>query len=160
MAIEKSEPQIEQPVVRAQEKALGYLLAEAHGLFRARLTQVLEGSTLHMGHVVLLSCLFTQNDLTQVQLVRLARVEKSSVVLFLDALEKDGWIQRRRHPNDRRAHLVHLTDSGRKRFAVIGKALGRAQDEMLAAFGREERTQLESLLLRLIGQLRDAASSA
>jgi len=145
----------EKIVVRTHEKAMGYLLAQAHNLYRARLAQVLEGTPLHMGHVVLLASLYARNDLTQVQLTRIAGVEKSSVVLFLDALEKDGWVERRRHPTDRRAHLVHLTDSGRERFIVIGKALGEVQEAMLSVFAPEERRQLEALLLRLIGHLQE-----
>ncbi|MGN6422178.1 MAG: MarR family transcriptional regulator [Asticcacaulis sp.] len=37
-------------------------------------------------------------------LSKVTGIEKSSVVLFLDALEKDGWVERRPHPGDRRAH--------------------------------------------------------
>src|SRR3569623_1291279 len=107
---------IEASINRQHQKAMGYLLAGAHGLFRAHLPKALEGTSVHMGQVVLLASLFAQNDLTQVQLTQVSGIEKSSVVLFLDALEKDGWVERRRHPTDRRAHLVHLTDRGRERF--------------------------------------------
>jgi DNA-binding MarR family transcriptional regulator len=72
------------------------------------------------------------------------------VVLFLDVLEKDGWVQRRRHPTDRRAHHVHLTDAGRKRFIRIGKKLDAAQTKALAGLSHGEQAELEKLLTKLI----------
>lgn len=145
--------QPEETVIAQHQKAMGYLLASAHHLFRARMVRALDGGPLHMGHVVLLASLYAQNDLTQAQLAQISGIEKSSVVLFLDALEKDGWVERRRHPTDRRAHNVHLTDSGRERFSVVGIRLEAEQTQALSVFSPDERTQLEGLLLRLIGHL-------
>lgn len=113
----------------------------------------LEGTSLNMGQVVLLASLYAQNDLTQVQLAQISGIEKSSIVLFLDALEKDGWVERRRHPTDRRAHLVHMTEDGRARFSLVGQGLHAAESQALAVFNTQDRTQLEGLLLRLIGHL-------
>ncbi len=140
-------------VIAAHQKAMGYLLATAHTLFRTRMTQAIAGEPIHMGHVVLLASLYASNDLTQAQLGQISGIEKSSIVLFLDTLEQDGWVERRRHPTDRRAHLVHLTDAGRTRFTAVGIKLDIAQSNALTVFSPEERTQLEGLLVRLIGHL-------
>src|SRR5262245_16510597 len=93
--------------------SIGFLLARTHGLIRARMVAALDGGALHLGHVALLSSLFAGNDQKQTQLVQGTGIEKSSVVLFLDALESEGWIERRPHAADRRAHAVHLTRKGR-----------------------------------------------
>jgi DNA-binding MarR family transcriptional regulator len=87
-------------------------------------------------------------------LSKVSGIEKSSVVLFLDALEKDGWVERRPHPGDRRAHRVHLTENGRARFTQIGLKLKAAQDEALSVFAPDEREAFERYLLRLIEGLR------
>lgn len=145
--------EIENKVIRQHQKAMGYLLATAHGLFRTRMAAVLDGTPLNMGHVVVLASLYAQNDLTQVQLSQISGIEKSSIVLFLDYLEKDGWVERRRHPTDRRAHLVHLTGEGFTRFTAVGLKLEAAQSNALAVFSPAERTQLEGLLVRLIDHL-------
>jgi DNA-binding MarR family transcriptional regulator len=133
--------------------SIGYALARAHSMFRARMTTALAGETIHLGHVVLLSSLFGKNDQTQTELTQTSGIEKSSVVLFLDFLEKDGWLERRRHPTDRRAHHVHLTDTGRKRFIRIGKKLEEAQSKALTKFSPIEQTKLEQLLMKLISSL-------
>ena len=145
--------EIEDKVIRHHQKAMGYLLATAHGLFRVRMAGSLDGTGLHMGHVVVLASLYAQNDLTQVQLSQISGIEKSSIVLFLDFLEKDGWVERRRHPSDRRAHLVHLTEDGFTRFQAVGLKLDAAQSQALAVFSPAERAQLEGLLVRLIDHL-------
>lgn len=145
--------EIEKKVIAQHQKAMGYLLVKAQGLFHAHMVKALDGTSLNMGQVVVLASLYAQNDLTQVQLAQISGIEKSSIVLFLDALEADGWLERRRHPSDRRAHLVHLTEAGRMRFIPVGQALYAAQTQALAIFEPSETQALESLLLRLIGHL-------
>jgi DNA-binding MarR family transcriptional regulator len=113
-----------------------------------------------MGHVLLLATLRAQRELhgdsilTQTQLARLTGIEKSSLVLFLDALEGDGWVERRRHPTDRRSHIVHLTESGAARFEKVGEQLYIRQEENLGVLSAAERTQMLTLLGRLIGHLK------
>ncbi len=142
-----------------EHRAIGLLLARAHALFRARLSAALEGGPLHLGHVVLLSSLYMRNDLTQSELAQISGIEKSSVVLFLDALEKDNWLERRPHPTDRRAHQVHLTSGGRARFAAVGGALHAAELEALSVLDGQERAQLTALLARLIAHLSELAAA-
>ena len=143
----------EDRIIAQHSKALGWLLAGAHGLYRQRMAAAVANESVNMGQVVLLASLFAENDLTQAQLSKVSGIEKSSVVLFLDALEKDGWVERRPHPGDRRAHLVHLTEDGRARFTQVGLKLKAAQDAALSVFSSDEREAFERYLLRLIGHL-------
>src|SRR5258708_27848110 len=130
--------------------SIGYALARAHNMFRARMTAALAGETIHLGHVVLLASLLGKNAQTQTELTKTSGIEKPSVVVFLDFLEKDGWLERRRHPTDRRAHHVHLTEAGRKRFIRIGKKLEEAKTNALAKFSPTDQAKLTQLLTKLI----------
>jgi DNA-binding MarR family transcriptional regulator len=140
-------------------QSFGYALATLHRLNRERLADTLTGTGLHMGHVLLLATLRAQRELdgesrlTQTQLGRLAGIEKSSLVLFLDALERDGWVERRRHPDDRRVHIVHLTEAGARRFEKVGHELHVRQQENLEPLSAGERDQLLDLMSRLISHL-------
>ena len=58
-------------------------------------------------------------------------------------------VQRRRHPTDRRAHALHITDEGRQTLARGRRLAGAAQNELLAPLDDAERAQLHELLLRL-----------
>src|ERR1044072_8286044 len=137
-------------------QSFGYAIALLHKLFRERLTKALAGTDLHMGHVLLLATLRAQRarhgdgTLTQTRLGQLTGIEKSSLVLMLDALEKEGWVERRRHPDDRRAHSVHLTDDGARRFETIGVKLDAQQQKNLAPLSVAEREQLMAMMSRLI----------
>jgi len=140
-------------------QSFGYAIATLHRLNRERLAETLEGSGLHMGHVLVLATLRAQrqlggeNRLTQTRLGQLAGIEKSSLVLFLDALERDGWVERRRQADDRRVHIVHLTEAGARRFEKVGKRLQDRQEENLAPLDAAEREQLLALMNRLIEHL-------
>ncbi len=137
-------------------QSFGYLMANAHGMFRERMARAIEGTGLHMGHVLILATLRAQRllhgaeDMTQTRLVALSGIEKSSMVLFLDILEKDGWVERRRHPSDRRAHIVHLTDEGLRRFEIVGMKLHELEMEALSVFSADERAQLGGQLQKLL----------
>jgi DNA-binding MarR family transcriptional regulator len=140
-------------------QSIGYLLWQLSRLFNATLSNAIAGSGLHMGKVLVLATLRAQRELhrgdrlTQTELTRITGIEKSSLVLFLDALEKDGWVRRLRHPTDRRAHIVSLTDDGVARFEGVGLALYRQQQDNLSALDPVENAQLVDLLTRLHADL-------
>jgi DNA-binding MarR family transcriptional regulator len=71
------------------------------------------------------------------------------MVATIDELEAQGLVERRRNPQDRRAHALHITDEGRRRLTEGRKLARRAQEELLAPLSAEERRELHELLLRL-----------
>jgi DNA-binding MarR family transcriptional regulator len=146
----------------AHLQSFGYALATLHRLNRERLAETLTGTGLHMGHVLVLATLRTQRELgdenllTQTRLAQLSGIEKSSLVLFLDALEIEGWVERRRHAGDRRVHIVHLTETGARRFEKVGRKLHARQRKNLEPLSVGERAQLQDLMIRLISHLRSS----
>jgi DNA-binding MarR family transcriptional regulator len=109
----------------------------------------IDGSGLHPGHLAVLGALTDRGAMSQRRLGELTRVEKSSMVLFLDALEEGGWVRRVRDPEDRRAHIVEITRNGAARFAKLSVKLKAAQDRFLEPLRPSEREQLVDLLTRL-----------
>ena len=140
-------------------QSFGYALAQLGRLFRDSLARTLEGTGLHMGHVLVLATLRAQRELhgestlTQTRLAEATGIEKSSLVLFLDALERDGWVERVRHPNDRRAHIIHLTDEGARRFEQVGLGLYRQQQANLAVLSEAEQKAMLEMMHRLTAHL-------
>jgi MarR family transcriptional regulator for hemolysin len=87
---------------------------------------------------------------TQLALARSARLDKSTMVVAVDALEEEGLVERRPDPNDRRARIVVPTDAGREVLArAEGVVLG-VEDEALADLSAEDRRILRDLLTRLV----------
>jgi DNA-binding MarR family transcriptional regulator len=56
----------------------------------------------------------------------------SRVVAYVDELEDRGYLERRRNPDDRRLHALHLTAAGKKMMSKIGE-LGRQHERLMTA---------------------------
>lgn len=90
---------------------------------------------------------------SQIQLAEQTLVEPMSLVRILDRMERDGWIERRPHPTDRRAHQLHLTASAEPMLGKILKVSTQLRVQSLSGFRPEERAVLIGLLERLQEQL-------
>ena len=96
--------------------------------------------------------LLEQDGLTQVALARLQRVEPSSMCRMVDRLERDGLVERRPHPGDRRASCLFLTAAGRAAAAGAWTTRAPSTRRSSAALGRGAEA-LADLLERVLGRL-------
>lgn len=87
---------------------------------------------------------------TQLALSRAARLDKSTMVVALDALEGEGLVERRPDPGDRRARIVEPTDAGRELLARAEGIVMDVEDAVLADLDDGERRVLRNLLRRLV----------
>jgi MarR family transcriptional regulator, transcriptional regulator for hemolysin len=87
---------------------------------------------------------------TQLALARAARLDKSTMVVAVDALEGHGLVERRLDPEDRRARIVVTTDAGRELLARAEDVVQGVEDAVLADLSTEERQALRGLLTRLV----------
>lgn len=82
-----------------------------------------------------------------------AMISSGGMTSRIDRLEKAGFIERRRHPSDRRGVLVALTTAG---FELIDSMLDAHVDNLqrvLAALSDEEKQQLHALTGKLLANL-------
>ena len=96
-----------------------------------------------------LNVLDAEGAITQQRLGKCTGIDPSSMVSTIDDLEAAGCVERRQHPNDRRAHALHITDEGRATLTRGRELARRAQEDLFAPLSAEERKQLHGLLLRL-----------
>jgi DNA-binding MarR family transcriptional regulator len=78
----------------------------------------------------------------------------------LRRLEDAGHIRRRPDPADRRALLVVLTEKGRRAAERADAELGSYYDELLADLSGEERSELTSLVRKVLDRLETATGMA
>jgi DNA-binding MarR family transcriptional regulator len=147
-------------VHRALVANTGYLLSRM-GMFAAkRFTERLIPLGLTPRLWGALNVLEAEGEITQQALGACVGIDPSSMVATIDELEAKGFVERRRHPHDRRAHALHITELGRETLAG-GRRLARgAREELLAPLDEEERQQLHDLLLRLAQNANAKADSA
>jgi DNA-binding MarR family transcriptional regulator len=105
---------------------------------------------LRLRHYVALSYLRDVDHAPQQLMCDIFGVDANNMVLLLNSLEELGYVARRRDPNDRRRHLVELTDAGREALERAELAQRAMEDEFLAALSSDERDTLQDLLARAL----------
>ncbi len=96
-----------------------------------------------------LNLLAASEGLSQRALTDPLGIPASRVVAIVDELEDRGLVERRRNPDDRRAHALYLTAKGRK---TLDRARGIAVEndaQFGASLTAAEREQLVALLAKL-----------
>jgi len=77
------------------------------------------------------------------------RMTKQALNKLLGNLERNGYLERRPDPDDRRARRIALTDRGRSLIPVIRDVVAETEREWAAALGKERFAQLRELLIEL-----------
>ncbi|BCJ33532.1 hypothetical protein Athai_10350 [Actinocatenispora thailandica] len=134
----------------ALDAALGNQLYLAHRYARAAANRALRDHGVELRHLGVLGALAEDGPLSQRALVDRLQLDKSSMVLIVDELERQGLAERRRNERDRRSYAVHLTAAGRDRLAAAVHATDAVLAELFAPLSTAEREQLHELLDRFI----------
>jgi DNA-binding MarR family transcriptional regulator len=90
---------------------------------------------------------------TQQELESALFMDANSVVLILNELEAARFSIRKRDPNDRRRHIVEMTESGRKAIEQADKARESLEDEILVDLSADQRQTLRELLEKVLQNL-------
>ena len=93
--------------------------------------------------------------LSQNGLAARLRLEKSSVSRIVTALEKRGWVARKRNPNDTRIVQVQLTDEGRDAAATLAASRQARFERIFAAIPPAERDAVLASLDTLVQVIRE-----
>lgn len=76
----------------------------------------------------------------------------SRIVSLVDGLERDGILERRRNPADRRHHALYVTEPGQVALKNISRAAAEHEADFCQALTNDERTLLAQLLRRIADQ--------
>ena len=87
-----------------------------------------------------------QEGLSMGELSRRLMVSNGNVTGIVERLEREGLVRRRQRPEDRRSHLVRLTDAGRAAFEAMAAEHENWIASMLSELSEEETEQLYHLL--------------
>jgi len=126
------------------------LLSQAsHGLATRMAAALSEVGISPRGHCVLYHAL--TGELTQGELAELCALDKTTMVVTVDELERAGLAERRPSPTDRRARIVAVTEAGRAIVEAANEVARRVRDDVLAALppaGRDAFVDGLALLVR------------
>ena len=131
------------------EPDLSYLLDHTSHVLRTRMTAALGeiGLTPRM-HCVLVHAL--EEERTQAQLAEIGDMDKTTMVVTVDALEKAGLAERQPSSTDRRARIIAVTAEGAKVARESQKIVDGVHEKALTSLPDEEREVLLRALNRLV----------
>ncbi len=131
-----------------KEPDLSFLLDHTSHVLRTQMSAELAkiGLTARM-HCALVHAL--QEERTQAQIAELGDMDKTTMVVTVDALEKAGLAERRPSATDRRARIIAVSEEGAKVAAQSQKIVDGVHQRALAALPDDEREVLLRALNRL-----------
>ena len=117
---------------------LSFLLDHASHVLRTQVAAALAeiGLTARM-HCVLVHAL--EGERTQIQLAEIGDMDKTTMVVTVDALERAGLAERRPSVRDRRARIVVVTEEGARVAARSQEIVDRVHAEALATLPADDR---------------------
>jgi MarR family transcriptional regulator, transcriptional regulator for hemolysin len=134
---------------RRAEPDLSFLFDRAGHVLRARMAAALAeiGLTARM-HCVLVHAL--EEERTQIQLAEIGDMDKTTMVVTVDALEEAGLAERRPSSTDRRARIIAVTAEGARVARRSQAIVDRVHRDALAALPERERAALVRAMNRLV----------
>jgi DNA-binding MarR family transcriptional regulator len=131
--------------------APGFLLSWNGQRMAYRFAAALAPLGLRPPHFGVMTLIESHPGSAQRDLVTRSLIDPSSMVAVIDELEQMGLAERRRHPDDRRKHAVHLTAKGRRTLERARAAAVETAKETFAPLDPEEVETLRMLLRKLAG---------
>jgi DNA-binding MarR family transcriptional regulator len=101
-------------------------------------------------HFIVLSYLAEYDGVPQQDLGEVLCMDANNLVLLLNELEASDFARRRRDPEDRRRHIVEITDAGRAALRRGERAREAIEDDVLGALDNDERESLRALLAKAL----------
>lgn len=87
--------------------------------------------------------------ITQDQLAEVLSVNKGTVANVLKTLEKDGFVERKQNPKDKRINNLFLTEKGVDSYVIIKKTVEEWNDLLVQDIPEDEAEKLELILRKI-----------
>ena len=149
MSVKSQEPvaEIEQPQCFAGN--LAWLLYRAHWALASELAAALAplGVSAREYHVLRAAL---SGEHTQTELAEMVGLDKTTMVVALDELERAGLAERHPAPEDRRARIITVTAAGERKVGEADAVKEKVQAEVLGELSTRQGTALMDALAKLV----------
>lgn len=126
--------------------SIGFLLSKAYQRAWAVMREEIEPYDLTPPQFGLLAFLWQHDGLTQVELSEKGQIDRTTIGGLVDRLEKVGLVERRQHPQDRRAFKIHLTERGKELEGPLSECAGRCLKKITRGLNEQEVSELRRML--------------
>jgi len=138
------------------EESIGYMVRNAHRAYDRVLAEALHPHGILTGQWSLLRVLWHKDDLSQIEVAERMKIERASLTILLNTIEKAGLITRHIDASDRRKQRISLTRKGRALQSVLVPIGMSVNAVALTGLSGSEVKTLRSLLQRVIENLEHA----
>jgi DNA-binding MarR family transcriptional regulator len=107
-------------------------------------------------YLAALLSLWTEDGLKVVDLGRRAGLETSTMTGLLDRMERDGLVTRDADPDDRRAHLIHLTEKGRTVRKPVLRVVDQVIGDVFDGIAEDELDRMKELFRKVLANAHKA----
>jgi DNA-binding MarR family transcriptional regulator len=128
---------------------LGFLFAKAAHSLQTELTARLE----HIGLMPREQCVLMkalEGEQTQIRLAERCELDKTTMVVTVDRLEKAGLVERRPSPTDRRARIIAVTEKGKALAEEADALVEGIYSDILGSLPDDEGAAFANALSRLV----------
>jgi MarR family transcriptional regulator, organic hydroperoxide resistance regulator len=94
--------------------------------------------------------LWKEDGLKVVELGRRSGLETSSMTGLIDRMERDGLLERRDDPSDRRVQLIYLTQKGREVMQPALAAVDQVLADVFEGIPQEDLSKATDVLKRVL----------
>lgn len=136
-------------------ESAGYLINHTARLFALGLREQIAPLGIAPAQFMTLLELWREDGLTQKDLVDRLDVEQATMANTISRMERDGLIERRRHPEDRRARLIYITDRAKSLEAAATNTARNVNQNFLSSLSNDEQKQFIQTMQRIIGSRTD-----
>lgn len=128
----------------------GYLINHAARLCAIELRQQIAPLGLAPAQFMTLLELWREDGLTQKDLVDRLDVEQATMANTIARMERDGLIERRPHPEDRRARSIYMTQKAKSLEAPATRAANSVNENTLSIMSADEQKQFIDIMQRVV----------
>jgi DNA-binding MarR family transcriptional regulator len=101
------------------------------------------------GQMRILRALEIRDGINQEHIRLLSHLDRATIAKTIKPLVREGYIQRTKNPDDKRAYQISLTDKGRELMPMLEQTIRAWTDILTAGFTDEEKRSLDDLLARM-----------
>ena len=131
------------------EDLIGYNLKRAYLIVSADFRRALGQDAFAPRMFSALSLVVEYPNITQSELARMLKIERSGLVAIIDELEGRKLLRRIAVPRDRRIQALAPTSAGRTVYARAREAVKQHEEDLFAGFTEDEKATLLHLLRKI-----------
>jgi DNA-binding MarR family transcriptional regulator len=135
------------------ETNVGFLLHDVSRLMRARFDERAEALGLTRAQWRVLVHLGPRQGINQRSLAEILELDNVTLSRHIDRLERDGWLERRPDPEDRRAWRLYLAEASHPTLKKMEALAAETQAAALSDLSTEQRAIFVETLVRIKASL-------